>query len=179
MAAKAGVFDFIFKSGAKAAKEMSKGAGAASKMPKKAAPPKATPPGRVGPNVKVLPGSGSKRGPMGRMDKYMDETGRPAMINARPLAKKATPAKKTLPAKPTAEQFARMGRAEAAAKAARSAQKLGASKPSVPAKKAAPINNAQPYNSKKPAAPAFKEPGGRTNRPTMGTKKYPPTKKPR
>lgn len=206
MAAKAGIFDLIFKSGAKAAKEMSKaakpaagGVAGAAKMPKKAAPAKPTPPGRFGPNVKVLPGNQPKRGPMGRMGKYMDETGRPAMINARPLAKKAAPAKKMLPAKPTAEEFARMGRAEAAAKAARMqaakdakkvldkersaaryAERKAARMPQkpAPAKKAVPVKKTQPYVSK-PAAPAFKEPGGRTNRPTMGLKKYPPTKKPR
>ena len=165
MAAKSGILDLIFKGGSKVAKEMSKGAkpaaggvAGAAKMPKKAAPAKPTPsrPGvRFGPNVNVLPGNGPKRGPMGRMDKYMDETGRPAMINARPLAKKAAPAKKMLPAKPTAEELARIGRAEAAAKAARMQaakkaerydryQKLKAEKAVAPPKKAVPVKKAQP-----------------------------------
>jgi hypothetical protein len=141
MAAKSGIFDLIFKG---AAKNVGKAAGkAATPMPKKAAPAKPTPPGRFGPNVKVLPGNGPKRGPMGRMDKYMDETGRPAMINARPLAKKTAPAKKMAPAKRTPAELAQMGRAEAAAKAARM-QKLKAEKAPVPASGKIPVKKAQP-----------------------------------
>ena len=162
MAAKAGITDLIraAKAAAKAAKPAQGGVAGAAKMPKKAAPAKPTPsrPGvRFGPNVNVLPGNGPKRGPMGRMDKYMDETGRPAMINARPLAKKAVPTKPMgpMPAKKTPEELARMGRAEAAAKAARMQaakkaerydryQKLKAEKAVAPAKKAVPVKKAQP-----------------------------------
>jgi hypothetical protein len=147
MAAKSGIFDFVFKSGAKAAKEMTKGTKPAQRgvgaMPKKATPAKPTPPGRFGPNVKVLPGNGPKRGPMGRMDKYMDETGRPAMINATPLAKKAVPAKKMAPAKRTPAELAQMGKAAGAAKAARM-QKLKAEKAPVPPRGAIPVKKAQP-----------------------------------
>lgn len=150
MAAKAGITDLIraAKAAAKAAKPAQGGVAGAAKMPKKTAPAKPTPsrPGvRFGPNVNVLPGNGPKRGPMGRMDKYMDETGRPAMINARPLAKKAVPTKPMgpMPAKRTPAELAQMGKAAGAAKAARM-QKLKAEKAPVPARGAIPVKKAQP-----------------------------------
>jgi hypothetical protein len=192
MAAKSGIFDFILKG---ASKNMGRGVGKVAKpaprgvgaMPKKAAPAKPTPPGRFGPNVKVVPPSApsKRRGPMARMDKYMDETGRPAMINATPLAKKKSPAKPMGPMpKPTSGVTSVPARKAVPAKKvaqaleARKAAYEKMTKKPVPVKKTAPVKKTQPFVSK-PAAPAFKEPGGRTNRPTMGLKKYPPTKKPR
>ena len=202
MAAKAGIFDLIFKSGAKAAKEMSKGAkpaaggvaGAAKKAPSnmKVVPPK-TPTGT--------------RGAIPRAKKYYEETGRPKIANGRPLppsmgrpipAKKAVPVKKAAPGYISPERAKRkaellgglkpreMGSAPKPAPAKKAVAALDARKAAyekmvkkpVPVKKAVPVKKTQPYVSK-PAAPAFKEPGGRTNRPTMGLKKYPPTKKPR
>jgi hypothetical protein len=58
-------------------------------------------------------------------------------------AKKAAPAKKMAPAKKLPEELARMGRAEAAAKAARM-QKLKAEKAPVPASGKIPVKKAQP-----------------------------------
>jgi len=155
MAAKAGISDLIraAKAAAQAAKPVQRGVGA---MPKKAAPAKPTPPGRFGPNVKVLPGNEPKRGPMARMGKYIDETGRPAMLNARPLAKKRTspkqegpmpkkavPAKKMAPVKRTPAELAQMGKEAGAAKAARM-QKLKAERSPVPASGTIPVKKAQP-----------------------------------
>lgn len=133
MAAKAGIFDLIFKSGAKAAKEVSKGTGAAAK--------------KAPSNMKVLPRTTmASGGNIARSNKYYAETGRPRVVNGRPLPpsmmrptpKKAAPVKKMSPARPTSEEFARMGKAEAAAKAARMPQKPAPAKKAVPVKKAAP-----------------------------------------
>lgn len=188
MAAKSGIFDFILKGAAKSA---AKGAGkAAATMPKKAAPAKPTPPGRFGPNVKVLPGNEPKRGPMGRMGKYIDETGRPAMLNARPLAKKRTspkqegpmpkkavPAKKAVPGPISKETAQKMAKNGVYPKKPVPVKPSTAVKKPVPVKPVVPVKKTQPFVPK-PAAPAFKEPGGKTSRPTMGLKKYPPKKKP-
>ncbi len=143
MAAKSGIFDFVFKSGAKAAKQMSKGA---AKTPKSAAP------GRVGPNVNVLPSSPGAATSAGRTRNYIAETGRPKVVNGRPIpnslmrpapAKKAAPAKKMAPAKRTPAELAQMGKAAGAAKAARM-QKLKAEKAPVPPRGAIPVKKAQP-----------------------------------
>ena len=93
MAAKSGIFDLIFKGGSKAIKETSKGAGSAAKN----APS----------NVKVVPRTTMVTGGnTARAKKYYAETGRPKVVNGRPIppslmmaAKKAVPAKKVAPVK--------------------------------------------------------------------------------
>ena len=178
MAAKSGIFDFILKG---ASKNMGKAAPkAVNNMPKNVGRSAAKPAsGRVGPNLNVLPSSPGAATSAGRTRNYIAETGRPMVVNGRPIpnslmrpapAKKAAHAKKMAPAKKIREQLARMGRAEAIAKAARTQmtketkmaqakertaaryaakkaermQKLKAEKAPVPPKGAIPVKKAQP-----------------------------------
>ena len=143
MAAKSGILDLIFKSGAKAAKEVSRGTGSVAK--------------KAPSNMKVVPPKTptGTRGAIPRAKKYYAETGRPKIANGRPLppsmgrpipAKKAAPVKKMSPAKPTAEEFARMGKAAGAAKAARMPQKPAPAKKAVPVKKVDYEKRLRPFN---------------------------------
>jgi hypothetical protein len=94
MAAKSGILDLIFKGAAKnVGKAAGKGAGSAAKN----APS----------NVKVVPRTTmATGGSIARAKKYYAETGRPKVVNGRPIppslmppAKKAVPAKKVAPVK--------------------------------------------------------------------------------
>jgi hypothetical protein len=93
MAAKSGIFDFILKGGSKAVKEMSKGTAKSPSSNMKVVKPE------------TLTGT---RGTVAKAQKYYAETGRPKVVNGRPIppsmlrptpAKKAVPAKKVAPVK--------------------------------------------------------------------------------
>ena len=137
MAAKSGIFDFVFKSGAKAAKEMAKG----TKPTQRGVGQMAKSPSS---NMKVVPpktpaGTG---GGIAKAKKYYAETGRPKVVNGRPLPPsmmRPIPAKKTAPGPISPETAAKMAKKMSPAKRS----PLEMKKPA-PAKKAVPVKKAQP-----------------------------------